>query len=451
MRKNMYKITILLVLFYLTGCGAKEKAADNMENNISGLFQEVEGSQASEKAPLVLDGEGYSRDVLCETLAVKDALQQAEYNSMNRMLSESFVEENQKSLFCIDAATGAVYFVNQYNDWYIYRMLDGKIELAVALPAKELYMWGSTLYFMVESYGKYELESVMDGDILAYTPTDGFVKLVYSGGEITQETQNDELLESLQKMTVSEEGIHFVGNLEKKFVELEGMTYTKVEKTEYTLPFGAEVPKEDVPHMTKSGWGEYYFVQKVVENGTELVMYPRGTEKSADTMVKLNMYDAVYYAVMNDILYCLCGKEVQQLNLVTGDRKVYDFSNVMNLVYAEEIAVAESRVGETYLNKNTNEYFVMEYHDPVPQMTRFIIVGHNVWAYDYNGYLYCMNTESRETKVYQVAAQYTIDALYTDGEELYIADSYEVVRALIEEAQLNEKGIYILKTESLVK
>ena len=197
--------------------------------------------------------------------------------------------------------------------------------------------------------------------------------------------------------------------------------------------------------------GDYYFGITVGEKGNKLILCPRDMKQTADKTIDLQIENSKMYAALDNELFYLIGKEVCVKNLVTDESMAYDYTDIMSQVYADEIAEAESRVGQTYLNKNTNEYFVMEYRDPVPTVTNFTVTGNTIWISDYNGYLYSRNRETGDTAVYQVAEEYTIEALYTDGENLYIADSFEVVRALTGEAKKNEEGIYILKTEPLVK
>ena len=253
MKRRIIKSIILLGLVCITGCGEikNNKGEEKTSASESSLFQMVEKKDYSEET-INLDGK-VSDDVLCETLEKKDASQQASYNSLNRMCS-FVVENNQKSLFCIDDVTGAVYFVNQYRDWYIYRLWEGKAELAVALPAKELYMWDGTLYFMAESYGLYDLENISDGDIFAYTPKEGVVELVYAAGE-TMKEEKSSLAKNSQKMTVSETGVHFIGDIKTKMIEYEGMKLMSKEETPYSLLFGTKEPIEDSYNMTKAGWG----------------------------------------------------------------------------------------------------------------------------------------------------------------------------------------------------
>ena len=84
------------------------------------------------------------------------------------------------SLFCIDEKTGVIYFVNQGKDCFLYRMKEGEVTLAVAMPVKDIYPYDGSIYFMIDDYDKYELQGIHNGDIYCYTPASGTVELVNS-------------------------------------------------------------------------------------------------------------------------------------------------------------------------------------------------------------------------------------------------------------------------------
>ena len=73
------------------------------------------------------------------------------------------------------------YYVDCGRDYYIHAIKDGVSELAVEIPAKNLYFRDGKLYFMVADYGKYSLDGLINGDILSYNPVDGKVSVVING------------------------------------------------------------------------------------------------------------------------------------------------------------------------------------------------------------------------------------------------------------------------------
>ena len=134
-------------------------------------------------------------------------------------------------MFCLDETTGVVYFVNQGKDNFLYRMKDGEVALAVAMPMQQLYTYQGSVYFMVDNYGRYELEGMKTGDIYCYTPSSGAVELVYALGTILGET-----VENARdyKLLVEESGIYF------GYCILRGEG-EKIQTYNYFLPFGARV------------------------------------------------------------------------------------------------------------------------------------------------------------------------------------------------------------------
>lgn len=86
--------------------------------------------------------------------------------------------EEYRVLVCKDPVYDITYFVNYGKDYYIYAIRDGKTELAVELPASELYCREGELYFMIEPYGMYQLSGLEYGNIVKYNPKDGTVEMV---------------------------------------------------------------------------------------------------------------------------------------------------------------------------------------------------------------------------------------------------------------------------------
>ena len=181
---------------------------------------------------------------LCEVLEKVDASQQATYNSFNRMLSNDIDKGAMigNSLFCIDDSTGVIYFVNQAKDHFLYRIKDGEVMLAVAMPVKEIYPYEGSVYFMLESYDKYELKEMHSGDIYCYTPENGNVELVYPVGAV-EDSENHRLL-------VKEDGIYFTYGIDVGI---------GIAMKFYYLPFGAIEPVKDENHTVEKGWKNYRF------------------------------------------------------------------------------------------------------------------------------------------------------------------------------------------------
>ena len=171
------------------GCNAQMDEAEQSTTKTSSFFTEVKKEQEKD---ITLEG-------LCEILEKKDVSKEVCYNSFHRMASR--MVDVETSLFCIDSDTGVVYFANKGKDSYLYRMKEGEVELAVAIPVKEIYTYGESVYFMIENYGKYDLKDMHNGDIYSYTPKTGIVQLIYPAGNIEGATGH--------KLMVDSSGIYF--------------------------------------------------------------------------------------------------------------------------------------------------------------------------------------------------------------------------------------------------
>ena len=81
-------------------------------------------------------------------------------------------------LVCKDPVYDITYYVNYGRDYYIYAYRDGKAELAVAIPASDLFCKEGELYFIAETYGRYKFSGFSGGNILKYNPKEGTVTVV---------------------------------------------------------------------------------------------------------------------------------------------------------------------------------------------------------------------------------------------------------------------------------
>ena len=159
LKKYWKKGVFLLVLcFFHYSCGQAESVKKTGEEGSSMIVlngvtsmptQAVDKSKATPtptKAPL---GYSINMDMEIDTDAC---------NGMNRKFTRD--TESGASLFCLDKDE-TVYFVNQNRDNYLYQMKDGNVQLAVALPVKEVYVWKDYVYFMI----KEDIEEKKAGDI----------------------------------------------------------------------------------------------------------------------------------------------------------------------------------------------------------------------------------------------------------------------------------------------
>ena len=394
MKKRNYNcIGMSILLLGLIGCGiTMDKEA---ESTLSIINSSTSSREEQEKTGNFV-----------EILQQVNASKQTRYNQFHRMLTNELGART--SLFCIDGATGISYFVNQGKDYYLYQLKDGKADLVVAMPAKEVFAYGGFVYFMIDSYGIYELNDIREGDIYCYNPSNGMVQLVHEAGLI-ENAQN-------HKLKVDENGIYFSYSIEEK--ETSEMKYY------YHLPF------DDEKYMTEEGWGNYRFSYM-----PELVLISR-TEGEKDVR-NLSM-NPFRYCVVEDNLYSVeLGSAVLScLNLQTEEKVEYDFSKVAEQVHQGSL----------------DEKTVI--------LQSFLVMDEELWAAGTNE-LYYMDIESGVATYYKLineeGKQCGIEALYTDGKRLYGLTQKEedvasvVVRIVTNEIEENEEGILYMKVEEITE
>lgn len=396
--KHWKKVCLSIVLIgILAGCGKPEDIEVTPTGVVSDILTKVEKELVEDNSVIGL----------CEMLEQKDASEQAKYNAMNRMLSSNN-DENQQSLFCVDEKTGVVYFVNQNKDWYIYRLKDGEVKLAVPLPAKELYIWEETVYFMLDSYGKYDLGEAKTGDIYAYTPADGSVKLIYS---VSEKGSDD------YKLTVNEAGIFFsCSNFMEVNMENGRETFAYMPYYGY-LPFGEKEAVEDKNHMTFAGWKDYYFIRMPDENGKVNLYLESRVGKAG-----INLGQVILSCVIGDELYYILSDSklsVRIRNLESGEERIYSCEEALYEAFTE---------APDYAGINS-----------------FVVVEDNIWATSGGVWLFRIEMQGGDVTYYRMSENRgMLHTLYTDGKQLYAlyanaptADGYPV-RVLTEQIEWND-------------
>ena len=189
MKKQTYFYLCMSIAFLcITGCTQKEnqevitpspviEGKENESTKLQGaVFKEQEETKETDGSKNKEDKKPTS-NVITKTDGLCEQLEKVEtdvtlYNIVNRMLGTYPVSGVEKhSMFCLDETTGVIYFVNEGKDNFLYRMKDGEVALAVAMPMKQLYPYEGSVYFMVDDYGKYQLDGMKTGDIYCYTPS----------------------------------------------------------------------------------------------------------------------------------------------------------------------------------------------------------------------------------------------------------------------------------------
>ena len=428
--KKGIRFFLIISLCLLTGCSETNTVdGQNMEKK--------EVVQQTELVPFV-----GTEKVMDTTKGLKEVNislsgnEVSEYNTWNRMLSRG--EDNRESLFCVDKETGIVYFANQNKDWYLYRIKDNEVQLAVELPVREIYTCDGQVYFMINSYDKYDLGELNDGDIYQYSPSDGIVKLVYATGK--EENAED------YKMVVNEKGIYF-RYAERNISESEdGIQRITLVYQYYFLPHGATEPEKDTELQSFYGWDNYYFSYPILERNPlempSLSLVKRGVE----TEIRSLNINPMRYCVAGDILFytLLENPNIYMLNLRNGEQQVYSYWNFIQSVYRyteEEIqALFEPGTGTECFSS-----FVMTEN------------GDYLWLTDYN-YLYRIDMKTMEISFYASQDEKcSLGNLYTDGKSVYAmyGPGFDAVKSLIkisiDDTSVNKLGQKIFTLEYLTE
>ena len=330
------------------------------------------------------------------------------YNSLNRKLSiDADIGMEGRSDFCVEETTGVIYFVNQGKDNYLYQIKDGKVQVAVDMPAQQIYPYQGLVYFMVGKSDTYDLQEKHSGDIYCYTPESGAVELVYEVGAIENS--------SAHRLTVVESGIYFSYVIRE---EERGRLFY------YRLPFGETEPIQDTTFMTTKGWKDYLLWPNILMNRTEK---EDGTREQIE--LQFNTY---CYCIVGDILYFVNGSSIACIDLNTKEQTAYDFS--------KEIQKVEGRNNDKSIET-------------------FTITEDAVWATTGGSSLYRMDLQSGTIKSAKIRDEkedsHQIRILYTDGKELYgvkktfLTKETEVFRILVDSAS-NAKTMEVM-VESLTE
>ena len=386
MRKKFYGLLFSLVMLGSVGC-----ATEGTTSNITPTPTKASSSaflKKEEKEKIKIT----KVDGLCEQLEQVDASSQAEYNAFNRMLSgDSELGFSGQSDFCIDETTGVVYFANKAKDSYLYRLKDGEVELAVAMPVKQIYTYQGSVYFMIESYSdmiagydKYELGEFHNGDIYCYTPADGTVKLIYEAGAM--ENSKD------HRLTVNEKGIYFSYTIGEKYIGIPKFYY---------LPFGESEPIHDAETTTWKGWENYVFTY----SSDDLVLESRTVQEDGTREIKELSNRQIRFCVRGDYLYSAERTYISCLNLKTGEEIKYDFLEILQKEHEQS-------------EIDNKGYRLIEW---------FTVTETDIWAGSAM-VLYRLNLETNELSCCRLCKDteatnsfYIMTGLYTDGKELYVS------------------------------
>ena len=426
MKKQRYVwLGISMIMLGMTGCTVKDSPTTLTPTPTEKIREVVfkKKKETSEKIITKTDG-------LCEILEeIKN--RGTIYNSFNRMISVRDKEGMMgTSLFCIDERTGVTYFVNQGKDCFLYRMKEGEVALAVAMPVKDIYPYEGSIYFMIDDYGKYELQGIHNGDIYCYTPASGTVELVYATDVIEDFVYGH--------LYVEESGIYFHYTKDNTTVLENGEEYQTLEYLDYYLPFGEKEPVTDTKYMVTKGWEDYFFE---CSSNLEVELLSRtlkedGTRETLAVSIKENDF-----CMVGDVLYSKERAKIVATNLKTEETTEYDFSEAIKKAKGNNIF---ERIQGSLIES-------------------FLMTEDALWIVELGGTdLYRMDLQSGEVTIAHIenGTPYGINTLYTNGTELYgvymetpwdRSSKGNVVRLLTKGMEDFGEFIRIIEVESLTK
>lgn len=380
--KKVQIILLGLLCCGMTACSAKEQVPPAGGETLPtvGLTAETDipatPTVASKKEKPVINK---VEQGLCEGKtenAEKGAL--AVYNALNNKCAKTVFTKTD-GVVCRDNVTGIVYYVNMGQDYLLYRIKDGEVKLAVELPVSNIEARDGVVYFLTTSYNKYQWNGIREGDICAYYPENGEVKLIYSA--------------NASEMKLCEDGIAYITSESKQLEDGSQM----VTSVPYFYSFETETVKKDPERLAdevKSGYtvkldyGDQSEGERISMEGAKAFLLDK---KTGDTFAINGEYRWVEnYCIYEEQFFYSIGSSIFRVNLTTGEETEYNF-----------VALFPER------SKGSIEEFVMT-KDGFLRAT------------DKNS-IYCLNIETGEQQYYQRAEGKARlgDMFATDGENIY--------------------------------
>lgn len=404
MKKKRFIFLILLLVFCVSGCNLEKRI--NSDDSITHyekdeLFEIAEETTRpviAEQSSNCLSQESGGQSGRQDYLEQQENFEYIKYDAANCYYTTD-VEKYMQSLFCLDKDTGVVYFINRNKDWYIYRLYNEKAELVVELPARNLYIVGGILYFIVEDYDKYELEEGLDGDIYAYSIAEGIVYKIL---------ETDSLEGEVYRMIPYEDGLALDSN---KILKINADGSTTVKRTLSFYSFDSGNIETDSYKRTYMGWGDFYLQTIYIDGDWKIVLRNRIN----DEINTIEVQGTKGFIIEND-WYSFDRQEIYVTNLLSGAQQVFNCLTMF---------------------QETAPYYASHLETDIHLINSVTVTRDYIWAVLLNRYLLCIDPGSGEAVCYMFAAEEDainnlnsvggICDLYTDGINVYAAYSCEEV------------------------
>lgn len=182
MKKRLgFILVFVLILLETIACKKPIEKTKPSEDEDTEVMQEVITSEESEE--IEVQKKEYGSE---EIHLVGEKLDQLTvtgtddtfYCNLEENIKMERLGNTTKGLVCKDPVYDITYYVNYGRDYYIYAYRNGETQLAAAIPAKDLYCREGELYFIADTFERYQFSGFAQGNILKYNPKDGTVAVV---------------------------------------------------------------------------------------------------------------------------------------------------------------------------------------------------------------------------------------------------------------------------------
>lgn len=395
-RIPIYLVIILLSLFVVGCTKVDESKVDNRTELIDNRTEVEDNTVIIEKKPIHDDG-GLVKEFKFDGLKDQSLVPIGEdYTGMGQTPFNVLNEENMV-LLCHDPMYNVTYYVNYGEDYYIYRIKEGKKELLVELSARRLFVKDGNLYFILDSYDKYQFEGVKEGNVLCYNPLTGKITVVID--------------DNVNTMILYDEGIYFktIGKGTEHKDEITGKVISSIEEKRYFYSFEMnETVSIDSPYMDLMKWKQYHIQYDVVELGKDAKKDSDAVTEQVVGLSLTTLDQSESIPLIDEFFY----------QYIIDENKLYTLINSRSLLIVnldtmekEEIPLIMSQSG-TYTKVDDKIYFSEFMVLDLTSKEQSIIKQplSQIEGIDLTNY-----TEEELRSWYQGSATVQVRELYTDG------------------------------------
>ena len=317
------------------------------------------------------------------------------YCNLEENLKMEFGTDEAPVYVCKDPVYDITYYVNYGRDNYIYAYRNKTSELAVAIPARDLYCREGELYFIAETDGQYQFSGFAQGNILKYNPVDGSVSVVV-------DCSADKMIVYPKEICYKQIGEETRENLIFSFATREISTW----------PLGVTGLRQ---------WNGYQ-LQKIEESEVLSESDPRMQDPVIQEMLIQGYSFRVGTGIIKEIrLVDARGNVVEILQDAAGisrDHLIYGDYIYYVEQWQEEEATDKRSILRRY-NKQTGAHEDIVVLGQLVTLSATDMIIHNNVAYFDNGLRVELNTGAQCQMQYADGMSPQIQFFYTDGENMF--------------------------------